>query len=171
MSSDVYFTCPECGHTILTEMGLVGKTVECPDCQNEVSVPLIRDGRNPRLRHRGTPRRGSLPPAHGAVGLTRRAGLVQKGLVSLERRQSMQVRKLSHLAKSLALFSEQLQELEIRLRKRPPAAPSSRPAPAPPPPHVSVPPGAFRGWDRVAMAAAGLVIAGCVAAAVYWLSP
>ena len=171
MNEDIYFTCTHCGHTILTDIVSVGASVECPDCRKEMRVPTIKDGIHPRFRHAKPVRGGALPPGDGWIGLRKPVDLVQKGLVSLERRQTMQVRKVTHLVKSLSLFREQLEEVEATLKRQSPSAASPEPGPVPeePPEDVFLP-ASTGGWERLAMAASVLVILGCLATAVYWLA-
>lgn len=180
MKNDVYFSCSECGHTILTEMAFVGTTVDCPNCRKDVLVPAIQDGRNPRWRHGARLRRGGgMPPAAGMAGLHRRTDLVQKGLVSLERRQSLQVDKVEHLCNSLVLFSDQLGELEGWLARQPrPRRVEETPSrggdsgEGDGEPDAACSPGSKRsGWQWMTVLSGGAVILGGLATAFYWLAP
>ncbi len=93
-------------------MDQVGRMVECADCGEEVVVPLIRDGLNPRFREKDPTRRGGLPAPDSVVAVTKRTELLQKGMVSLERRQERQNLKVSHLIRNMELMVRQLDLLE-----------------------------------------------------------
>lgn len=177
-TNDVYFTCPECGHTIVAEMALAGQLLECPDCGKDVQMPPVRDGRDPRWRHGKTTRRGGFaPPSRDVAGLVRKADLAQKELVYLERRQSLQVGKMDHLRNSLSLFTDQLGEVERWLERHPHSAVENIPAPVewdpateadPRPPVESF---THAPWRRVAIAASVAGIVACLAVVFYWMAP
>jgi len=173
MTSDVYFNCPSCSHTILTEMDQVGRKVECADCGEEVTVPLIRDGLNPRMREKDHPRRGGLPSVDSVAGVVKRAELVQKGMVSLERRQERQNLKVAHLIRNMELMVRQLDLLENEVSEKAhsteplpaetgTAGQTSLPQPEPLPPAVE-------SFDRVPNVLYAVSIVSGLLVAVWWL--
>jgi DNA-directed RNA polymerase subunit RPC12/RpoP len=112
MSEDVYFNCPNCSHTVVAELDLVGKTVQCPDCEEDVLVPLIREGLNPRFKTSTAAGGGAKGGKQNVGDILEGAEKAKKGMVSLERRQKVHGRNLDHMTQTLGLFTDQIQMIE-----------------------------------------------------------
>lgn len=108
MSSDVYFNCPSCSHTILSSMELIGQQVECPDCAEQVVVPEVRNGQNPRFKGQLLQQDVTGTETDTFPDVIKRTELVHKGMVSLERRQERQNQKVGHLIRNMELLYRQI---------------------------------------------------------------
>lgn len=110
MIYDFFLDCPRCSHTIKVSSDLVGVLVECPDCANEFKVPEIRDGLNPRLRSQQVPdlnfvvRKSDL--MDDLLGL-------ERGLYSLMRRQTEQIKQIEFIEGNATLILKQLRLLDV----------------------------------------------------------
>ncbi len=110
MIHDIFFDCPQCSHSIKVSSDLIGVLVECPDCANEFKVPEIRDGLNPRLRSQQIPdlnlmvRKSEL--MDDLLGL-------ERGLYSLMRRQTEQIKQIDFIEGNATLILKQLRLLDM----------------------------------------------------------
>lgn len=109
MDHDIFFDCPLCNHTIKASSSLVGVPVACPDCGNEIKVPRILDGLNPRFRSQQKLAQGKASPGlrHAVEELTH----LEMEMRSLLRRQRQQLRQLTFLEDNCTLVCKQLKLL------------------------------------------------------------
>ncbi|MDF3127761.1 hypothetical protein P0Y35_00995 [Kiritimatiellaeota bacterium B1221] len=110
MIHDIFFDCPNCSHTIKVSSDLVGVLVECPDCANEFKVPDIRDGLNPRLRSQQIPHFNHL--VRKSELMDDLLGL-ERGLYTLMRRQSEQIKQIEFIEGNATLVLKQLRLLDV----------------------------------------------------------
>jgi DNA-directed RNA polymerase subunit RPC12/RpoP len=112
MPHDIFFDCPQCNHTIKVSSDLVGNPVECPDCANEIFVPDIRDGINPRFR---SPNDTDAPLSSKTVAdLKNDLEHLGAGLRSIVRRQKEQIKQTDFLEGNCNLIYKQLTMLELK---------------------------------------------------------
>jgi hypothetical protein len=112
METDFYFDCPICTHTVMVDAGLVGQLVECPDCLNEIKVPEIRDGLNPRFKAEEAYRRAlrDVPPVPKREGVV--AEVLVENLECLLRRREEQGRQMDYICHNAELCLKQIQLLQ-----------------------------------------------------------